>query len=175
MTTNRYSQEFREQILLKAMNRGTQSLPEFALEQGLILSTLKGWLAQSRKSTKPHLSTPLGSSCLPLGLPPIKWDAAQRLLALEQSHGLSEQELGAWCRTHGLFAHHLKAWREHFCTVPVGAKADSDPTKAALRGLQGKYQEMERELRRKEKALAETAALLVLQKKFQALLQDPEK
>ena len=174
MKANHYSEEFREQILLKAMNRGGQTLAEFAMEHGLILSTLKSWRAQSVKRTKVNAQTKSESS-LPAGLDAAKWDAAQRLQALEQSHGLNTQELGAWCRAHGLFTHQLKAWREHFCAVPLGATVQSEPTKAALRQLQSKYQDMERELRRKEKALAETAALLVLQKKFQALFQDPEK
>ncbi|MEI2420412.1 hypothetical protein V6O07_09065 [Arthrospira platensis SPKY2] len=37
-----------------------------------------------------------------------------------------------------------------------------------------KLQELEREVRRKDKALAETAALLVLQKKLQAIWGDKE-
>jgi len=47
---------------------------------------------------------------------------------------------------------------------------DARATKAELKALQGKHEGLQRELRRKERALAEAAALLVLQKKFQALL-----
>jgi hypothetical protein len=70
-----------------------------------------------------------------------------------------------------LFEHQLKAWRAAFCSTPA---SDTRETKAALRELQTKHEGLQRELRRKEKALAEAAALLVLQKKFQALLGDED-
>jgi hypothetical protein len=133
------------------------------------LSTLKLWMTQSRKKTA------LNTSALPEGLEPAKWDAAQRLLALNQTYGLSEQERSAWCRTHGLFEHHLSAWQQQFCSSQSSTSTDSTQSKAALRELQNKYQDMQRDLLRKDRALAETAALLVLQKKFQALLQDADK
>jgi hypothetical protein len=48
---------------------------------------------------------------------------------------------------------------------------DARASKAELKALQIKHEQLQRELRRKERALAEAAALLVLQKKFQALLE----
>ena len=55
------------------------------------------------------------------------------------------------------------------------APPESRESKTALRELQVKHDKLQRELTRKEKALAEAAALLVLQKKFQALLEDVAK
>ena len=66
-----------------------------------------------------------------------------------------------------MFEHQLKAWRDGFCNASASEPRES---KAALRELQIKHEALQRELRRKEKALAEAAALLVLQKKFQVLL-----
>ena len=80
---------------------------------------------------------------------------------------MTQIQLHAWCREKGLFEHQLKTWRDAFCSAPV---SDSRESKAALRDLQAKHEALQRELRRKEKALAEAAALLVLQKKFQILL-----
>ena len=97
---------------------------------------------------------------------------AQRLLALNQTHAMSETQLHAWCREKGLFAHQLKAWGEAFCSATA---SESREAKAALRELQVKHDGLQRELRRKERALAEAAALLMLQKKFQALWEDEEK
>ena len=54
-------------------------------------------------------------------------------------------------------------------------RSESREARTALRELQVKHDGLQRELRRKEKALAEAAALLVLQKKFQALWEDEEK
>ena len=97
---------------------------------------------------------------------------AQRLLALNQTHAMSETQLHAWCREKGLFAHQLKAWGEVFCSATA---PESREARTALRELQVKHDRLPRELRRKEKALAEAAALLVLQKKFQALWEDEDK
>ena len=94
-----------------------------------------------------------------------------------ESFALSGPTLHAWCREKGLFAHQLTQWRESFCSPAVGATPDSRESresKAALRELQGKYEVLQRDLRRKERALAEAAALLVLQKKFRALLGEDE-
>ena len=63
------------------------------------------------------------------------------------------------------------AWRDAFCAI---AAPESRDTKLALRELQSRHEGLQRELRRKEKALAEAAALLVLQKKFQALWEDED-
>ena len=85
---------------------------------------------------------------------------------------MPETQLHAWCREKGLFEHQLKAWGEAFCSATV---SESREAKTALRELQVKHDGLQRELRRKEKALAEAAALLVLQKKFQALWEDEER
>lgn len=78
------------------------------------------------------------------------------------THSLTGSDLHAWCRDKGLFEHQLNAWAEAFCT---SATSESRDSKAALRGLQIQNEKLQRELSRKEKALAEAAALLVLQKK----------
>ena len=69
-----------------------------------------------------------------------------------------------WCREQGIFAHHLTAWRADFCNVSNSFKHDKN-----LRVLKNKNEQLKRDLARKEKALAEAAALLILQKKFNAL------
>lgn len=94
------------------------------------------------------------------------------MLALNQTHAMAPTQLHAWCREKGLFEHQLKAWGEAFCSATV---PESREAKTALRDLQVKHDGLQRELRRKEKALAEAAALLVLQKNFQALWEDEEK
>ena len=71
----------------------------------------------------------------------------------------------------GLFEHQLIAWRDAFCAL---VSPESRESKLAVRELQTRHDGLQRELRRKEKALAEAAALLVLQKKFRALWEDEE-
>ena len=100
------------------------------------------------------------------------WSSEQRLQALLESHALTGPELNAWCREKGLFEHQLKQWRQAFCSV---SEPDPRQCRTELRALKTKNEQLQRDLHRKDKALAETAALLVLQKKFQALLEDADK
>lgn len=127
--------------------------------------TLRKWWSKSNPTSVE--ATPTAD--LPSALAAESWSATQRLLALQQTHALSGGALNAWCREKGLFEHQLIAWRDAFCAVTA---PDSRDIKLALRDLQTRYEGLQRELRRKEKALAEAAALLVLQKKFQALWED---
>lgn len=92
---------------------------------------------------------------------------SERLQLILDSQGKTGESLNAWCREQGIFPHHLQQWRELFETgqPQVGAE---------LRALKVRHQELQRELKRKEKALAEAAALLVLQKKYQALWEEKD-
>ena len=101
---------------------------------------------------------------------PQDWSAAERLVALQESHGLSGEALQAWCRERGLFTHHLTSWKTAFCTAGEGAPAPRE-----WRTWKDENAKLKRDLIRKEKALAEAAALLILQKKFQALWEDEDK
>ena len=167
----RRTPEFKEQALSKARQRGSRTLGEVAAELNMPVHTLKGWLKTPGKGGAEVVMP----GQLPQSLPARQWSAAARLLALHESHGLSGEALHAWCREKGLFEHQLNAWREAFCSGPEPESAqDRRESKAELKALQGKHEVLQRELRRKERALAEAAALLVLQKKFQALLEDED-
>lgn len=93
---------------------------------------------------------------------PRDWSAEERLRVVNESAGMSEEELGVFLRAEGLHRATLLQWRE----AALGGLSDS----AIRRGESRELRALRRELRRKEKALAEAAALLVLQKKSHALL-----
>ena len=99
---------------------------------------------------------------------PQDWRPEERLQALQESHGLTDEALNAWCRQRGLFAHQLAQWKSDFCAVTRSRSGGDDSQ--TLRALKMENQRLERELNRKDKALAEAAALLILQKKVRALL-----
>lgn len=99
---------------------------------------------------------------------PSDWSLAERFQILMESHALDEEALHAFCREKGIFRHHLEQWQAAF--VAGGAVLDA----AQLRELKESNKVLTRELSRKEKALAEAAALLVLQKKYQALWEEKD-
>ena len=173
MPRNQHPPEFQEQALSKVRARGKRTLESVAAELNMPLGTLKGWLKRSglEGAGLPHAATPLGD------VPARQWSPAQRLLALQESHALSGSALHAWCREKGLFEHQLKQWRDAFCAMsnpagqtPAASAAAQRAANTALRELQARHDRLQREMRRKDRALAEAAALLVLQKKFQALV-----
>ena len=89
-----------------------------------------------------------------------------------ETASLNELELGEYCRRKGLYPEQISGWKMAFI------QGDGSDTKKAEREQSRKQsqtiKDLRRDLQRKEKALAEAAALLVLQKKFQALWEDPE-
>ena len=172
MQRNRHSTAFREQALAKVRDRGNRTLEAVAREINISLGTLKGWL----KSPRLAGAGQAGALELPGDLAAAQWSAAQRLQALCSTHGMDGPALAAWCREKGLFEHQLQQWRTSFCAMgAAGAEASARHSQVQLRELQTKHAELQRDLNRKDRALAETAALLVLQKKFQALLEDVAK
>jgi len=172
MKQHRHSPEFKEQALAKARDRGNRTLEAVAQEINISLGTLKGWLKSPRLAGVGQA----GALELPSGLTPAQWSAAQRLQALCSTYGLAGPELATWCREKGLFEHQLQQWHTSFCAMGAAGGSSSDrQSQIELRDLQTKHAALQRDLNRKDRALAETAALLVLQKKFQALLEDVAK
>jgi len=167
MKPKSYSKEFKDNALRKARERNELPLKDIADSLNLPLGTFKYWLKQANKE-----NALIGAVSLPEDLASKSWNAAQRLQALHESHALQGQALHAWCRENGLFEHQLRQWRSEFCQ---SAKVKS-PADVELRQARQKNEQLERELRDKDKdkALAEAAALLVLQKKFQALWEAEE-
>ena len=89
----------------------------------------------------------------------MTWTAEAKLKAIVETAGLAETELGVYLRREGVYSHQITAWRTeviaHLETRPKGAKDARDET----------IRQLEREILRKDKALAEASALLILQKK----------
>ncbi len=156
----KHSQELRETVTRKVLE-GTRSQELIAAEFGIGRSTIQNWLRQDRRSGVTEV--------VKRERRPEDWTAQERLSALNESSGLSDDELGAWCRGQGLHTHHLERWRREMIEGQ-----DRKGSQSTLRALRAENRSLKKELRRKEKALAETAALLVLKKKAAAIWGDPE-
>ena len=99
----------------------------------------------------------------------LDWTEEECAVMLEAA-SLSDDELGAFVRGKGLRQGNLIQWRQDMLTALGAAKARSSRPSAETRRIR----ELERELARKEKALAEAAALLLLKKKVQVLWGDED-
>jgi hypothetical protein len=103
---------------------------------------------------------------------PQDWTSEERIESLIETGSMSDEERVAWCRTKGIFIHHLKQWKKDIITA---ANPNTGKKKANEAGkLKKEILSLKKELSRKDKALAETAALLVLKKKAHFIWGDPE-
>jgi transposase-like protein len=157
----RYSAGFKEQALVKVYNRGNnQSVQSVADELNINLTTLKTWMKQKEQDV--NKPAPQKSKR------PEDWNSEERFTALQKTYNLIGEDLNSWCRERGIFIHQLEQWKTDFCRQDDSV--DKREEARILRTLKEEIQSLERNLLRKDKALAEAAALLVLQKKFRALL-----
>jgi transposase-like protein len=158
----RYSEDFKEQALAKVLQRGDKTIQCVADELNINVLTLKGWLKSSR-------STPTTETMNHQR--PNDWTQEQRFEALMSSAGLEGETLNAFCRERGLFTHHLQTWKQDFIK-PLEAAGQPGASRKAVKPLQEEILQLKKDLQRKEKALAEAAALLILQKKCQAFWEE---
>ena len=101
------------------------------------------------------------------------WTARARLEAVITTAAMDESGKSAWCREHGVYPAELDQW----CASAAAALAEPEEARAspqATRQDKKRIKELERELLRKDRALAETAALLVLSKKVAAIFNKGE-
>jgi len=150
-----YSEAFKARVVQRLVGPQAVRANALAEEVGVSQESLSRWLRNARS---------VG------GMPPSKkqWTGAEKLRVVTEASGLAASALGAFLRREGLHEAQLTAWREAAETAlgaPAGPRPGASPEAQRIRDL-------ERELRRKDKALAETAALLVLKKKLQAIWGD---
>jgi len=156
------SQEFKVQSVEKALSRRPdQTLKNIADNLGVGYSTLQKWirLAKNNKLEKPEKTMSTEKS-------PQDWDKTQRFEAIIHCHGLNDERISRYCRKNGIYPHHLQAWKTEFLSDNQGSESLS---RQEHKKLKQENKRLQKELNRKDRALSETAALLVLSKKCQAI------
>jgi len=143
-----HSTDQKEAIVNRFLQSGL-SIREFAEDEGIAKSSLYTWSKKFNTSDRPLMGK-------------NKYSGKQRFSILLETATLSEAEVSEYCRTKGLYPDQLKQWKQAFI------KSDIKPAKTTDTVDKKRIKALEKELARKEKALAETAALLVLRKKFNA-------
>ena len=164
MNYQRYSSQFKEAILSKLSQSGL-SVRKFAMQEGINISTLYSWQKQFNTS---GLNVSKVSSS-------DKWSSEEKFSAVLETATLSAVELSEYCRIKGLYPEQIKAWKQACIAGNTATKqVKRVKTTPEQKSDKNRIKELERELRRKEKALAEAAALLVLGKKFDAYWKEKE-
>ena len=152
----RYGRQFKERVVARLLPPESSPVAEVSNKVGISAATLERWRAEFLAEASDDQ--------------PRRWTPAARLEAVIATAGLDEIARSAWCREHGVFPTALDAWKRD-AIAGLGEPAEDG---LAAKQEQRRVKELERELRRKDKALAETAALLVLSKKLQAIFHQGE-
>ena len=153
-----FTEAFKEQAIEKVLQRGHKTIQTIADELNVNHYTLKNWLKTYKRGSM---------SKEPASKRPKDWSTEERFQLLMESNALESEALNAFCRQKGLFTHHLETWKKTFLCAPQTATQT-----ASDKVLRDEVKQLKKELNRKEKALAEAAALLVLQKKFHAFWEE---
>ncbi len=162
-----FTRSFKIQAVEKALCRSNgTTLKEVAGSLGIGSSTLDKWIVKSRNREFEQVSSDeIGS--MSQDKRPQDWTLEERLELIIACGPLDDDAINRLCREKGIYPHHIKQWKLDFANGGSGNKkvAKQDETKQ----LKSEIKSLQKELNRKDKALAETAALLVLQKKVHAI------
>ena len=143
-----------------------QSVARISEELGIHVMTLYNW----RKAWRLQGEVVPSSEKEPEG-----WNAADKFTVVLESAGLNATELSAYCRERGLFPEQVSRWRQAAQDAnanPVLTMAEQKELEKLRAQDQREIKALKKELQRKEKAMAEMAALLVLQKKWDAFCSE---
>ena len=158
----KYSKEKKQHALTLMSPPENLSVPEVAVRTGVSKATLYLWQKEARMK---GLAVPAGSSVAE------GWSARDKLAVVIETAGLAEAELAEYCRKKGLYVEQVRAWRKACESGIAGGVAGAAP---ALKEERKRNRQLEKELRRKDRALAEAAALLVLSRKLEAFRTEDE-
>ena len=166
-----YSAGFKARMIQRMAGPEGISASALSREVGVSQDSLSRWLREASMATpimgsmakkKPRKGAPAGRT------------AEEKVRIVLEASALSEDELGAFLRREGIHEAQLKEWRAKVMAAATGALKAPHAKRSERTPEARKIKELERELHRKDKALAELAALLALKKKAQEIWGDED-
>ena len=151
-----YSPEFKADVLAKMLPPNNVSVPKLAQETGVPKDTLYCWRAKAR--AEDHERSDPGPQ------PAQEWSSKARFTAVLETAAMNAEQTAAYCRRRGLYPEQLAAWRRDCEQAGSRSRQASQHEAEEAKAQRSRIRELERELQRKNAALAETAALLTLSK-----------
>jgi transposase-like protein len=157
----KYSAERRESVLKKLLPPQARGVAEVSEEEGICTATLFNWRNSARSK---------GQLMPDSDKPAKRWSSEEKFIVVLESASMNETQTAEYCRKRGVYQEQIAQWREACKSAnEPPSRAQHRRNQAAARADQKKIKQLETELDRKNSALAETAALLVLRKKVNAI------
>jgi transposase len=173
MTGRHYRPAYRAEMVGRLTAPNPPTALALSQQIGVTASTLLRWKAAAggveAVSKKKHPSTSRHGVPDPerYARNSSEWPPVEKLRILGAAAQLEGEALGEFLRREGLHSAQLDEWRaDLLAALGTPAMARQSPQATRIR-------ELEREVTRKDKALAEVTALLVLRKKLNALFDEP--
>ena len=157
-TNRRFSKEFKEAIVKKLISRGNKTIEQFCNENNLAISSVSRW--QTECANVLEMKHKKDKS---------KYSAEDILKIISETFSLSEEDLGIYLRKNGLHSNQLTEWRSSILSLMNQPKVN--PHKTDERD--NEIKDLKKNLHKKNAALAEVSALLILQKKANLLWPSP--
>jgi transposase len=166
-----YSDGFKSRMIQRMTGPRAKSASALSHEVRVPQPTLSTWLREARRLVRMGRHQEADATP-PAPRSPKSWSAEEKYRVVIEAAAIPESELGEFLRTKGLHAAQLEEWRRLMkaALAPGGGKGG----RLAEKSDKKRVRDLERELHRKDKALAEAAALLVLKKKLAMYLGDED-
>lgn len=153
-----YSSELKKSTVQKILMPGGPSVMEMAKKTGAHHTSIRKWIKNYGNVSNMKKSK--------------EWTPEKKLEAIIKTASMNENELGEYLRTNGIHSSELEQWKQDFYSSQRSpGRPKKDPQ---LVNLEAKEKQLKKELRRKEKALAEMSARVILLKKSQEIFGDSE-
>jgi len=171
-----YSVEFKEKMVAKLLGKDGPSVIELSNEVGASRSTIYKWVEQFKNNIADSSESEAGMNTNKkdhgnkAAIRPQNWSAEDKFNAVITTALMTEEEIGVYCRENGIYSHHLSKWRQ---LQIDGLKPSAvKEKKAEMIQLKSENKKLKKDLNRKDRALAETAALLILKKKAELIWEN---
>ena len=153
-----YSKSFREKMIVKMTGPNGRSANSLSKEVGVAQGTLSRWLRAGKVSPMSERRDGRRK----------RWSPSEKLRVVMAATAAGESGLGELLRREGLHEADIESFREEVMSAAAEGFEARRPKRRGVSPEQKRIRALEKELLRKEKALAEAAALLVLRGKMQA-------
>jgi transposase-like protein len=158
-----YSNERKEAVLKKLLPPLNMTVAEVAKQENIGVQTLYNWRKRIRSEGKPVPGKTTTSE---------HWSSEAKLAVVIETATFNEVEISTYCREKGLYPEQVKTWKQDLLDGISKAPSKKNEELKQAKDDKKRIRQLEKELNRKEKALAEAAALLVLRKKLNAFYGD---
>jgi len=166
MTNRSYTKKYVEDALQQLLPPLNKSVTQLSKELNVSKNTIYSWKKVARE--KGELIPNSNSDRIK------KWRKEDKLRIVIETFSMNEAELAKYCREHGLYTTDIGNWRKLLETTFDNTSKPANILELELKEEKNKVKSLKKDLDKKNKALAETAAILVLKKKINTIWGDPE-